>query len=325
MTRRPRSRLAFLACAALVSCARADRQAEGGAAAGPMVVFAAGSLARPMRAALDSFQVATGTAFSLELSGSLDLARRLTELGQAPDVIALADEEVFPQLLMPRHTAWYARFARNRMVLARRPTLSTAMVASAAWWERATAPGVEVGRADPDVDPAGYRALLVFQLAERHYRVPSLAARLLASAPDRNMRPKSAELVALLQAGELDYAWMYESSAHGGRLPFDTLPSAIDLGSQADTATYALASVSIMGARPGDTLVVRGAPIHYGLSIPRGASQPAQAAAFVRFLLSPAGARVARREFLDVLAEPRFVGDSVPAGLVKSPGSPPGG
>ena len=292
------------------SCAPRD-PGRGGDDGGPLVVFAAGSLARPLRAALDSFRVATGTDFSLELAGSLDLARRVTELGQVPDLIALADEEVFPNLLMPGHTTWYARFARNRMVLARRPALDT-IRSGVPWFERATAPGVEVGRADPDVDPAGYRALLVFQLAERHYASRGLAARLLASAPPRNMRPKSAELVALLEAGELDYAWMYESSARGARLSFDTLPPSIDLGSQADSAVYASAAVRVMGARPGDTLEVRGAPIHYGLSIPRAAAHTASAAAFVRYLLSPAGRRVLRGEFLDVLVEPRLVGQGAP-------------
>ncbi|MGQ0650570.1 MAG: extracellular solute-binding protein [Gemmatimonadaceae bacterium] len=281
----------------------------------PLIVFAAGSLARPLRAALDSFKLDQGVNFSLELSGSLDLARRVTELGQVPDVIALADEEVFPQLLMPRYVSWYARFARNRMVLARRPTLSAATIAGDAWWRRATAPGVEVGRSDPDVDPAGYRALLLFQLAERHYAQPRLADRLLASASQRNVRPKSAELVALLQAGELDYGYMYESSARGARLPFDTLPSAIDLGSQADSAIYARASVRVLGARPGDSLTAQGAPIHYALSVPGNAHRPAEGAAFVRYLFSPVGQRVLRAEYLDVLAAPRVVGDSIPSGI----------
>jgi molybdate/tungstate transport system substrate-binding protein len=175
-----------------------------------------------------------------------------------------------------------------------------------------------VGRADPNLDPAGYRTLLVFQLAERYYRQPGLAERLLAAAPRRHVRPKSAELVALLQAGELDFAWMYESSARGARLPFDTLPSAIDLGNAADSATYRTASTRVMGARPGETLTFHGAPIHYALSIPDSARHADLAVRFIRYLFSPEGQRVLRREYLDVLGAPEFAGAGVPRALVDS-------
>ncbi len=285
---------------------------------GPLVVYAAGSLARPLGAAADSFRLATGIPVSLEPAGSLDLARRVTELGQVPDVMALADEDVFPKLLMPAHVGWYARFARNRMVLARAAGRPSATL-DRAWWEPLEREGIQVGRADPDVDPGGYRALMLFDLAERHHAVPGLSARLLATSPRRNVRPKSAELVALLQAGELDYAWMYESSARGARLPFDTFPAAIDLSSEADTARYASVIARVAGASLADTIEVRGAPIRYGLSIPARAPTPDRAARFVAFLTSDAGRRILRREFLDVIDTSLLVGTGVPAGIFPTP------
>lgn len=285
--------------------------ASSGGANSPLVIFAAGSLARPLGAAADSFAASTGITVSLEPAGSLDLARRVTELGQVPDVMALADEEVFPKLLMPQHVQWYARFARNRMVLARSANAAS-IHGSPAWWDPLLVPGVRTGRADPDIDPGGYRALMLFQLAERHYGQPGLAARLLGASPRGFVRPKSAELVALLQAGELDYAWMYESSARGARLPFDTLPPQVDLGSDGESATYALAIVRVAGARAGDSLEVRGAPIHYGVSIPAGATRGDVALRFLRYLWSADGQRILRREFLDVLPAPHVVGDGAP-------------
>ncbi len=287
----------------LHACAPAREQEQ------PLVVFAAGSLARPLGAALDSFRVATGIETSLVPAGSLDLARRVTELGQTPDVIALADEDVFPKLLMPAHVTWYARFARNRMVLARRDSAATA---GTRWWEALTRPGVETGRSDPDLDPAGYRTLMLFQLAERHTTVPGLAAALEAGSPPRNIRPKSAELVALLQAGELDYAWMYESSARGARLPFDTLPSAIDLGAATEAATYATAKARVRGGAPGDTIEISGAPITYGVSVPIKAARATDGQAFVRYLYSTEGQRILRREFLDATSVTQVVGTGAP-------------
>ncbi len=283
---------------------------------GALTVFTAGSLARPMRAALDSFAAQTGTTFALESAGSLELARRLLDLGKMADVVALADEEVFPRLLMPSRVTWYARFARNRMVLAYAPGAPGLDEANRGDWRQVLMrPGMAVGRADPDLDPAGYRTLLLFQLAERFYGEPSLAQQLEAASPPTHVRPKSAELVALLQAHELDYAWMYESSAQGARLPFVTLPKEVDLSDEALAALYDRATVHVAGATAGDTLEMRGTPIRYGVSIPTGALQPDRAAAFVRFLFSLAGQRILRAEYLDVLSTPTVVGTSVPPAL----------
>lgn len=279
-----------------------------------ITVLAAGSLARPMRAALDSFAALTGTTYTLESAGSLELARRLTDLGKSADLVALADEDVFPRLLMPATVTWYARFARNRLVLAHGANAKGIPEAEGGGWRAVLQrPEMETGRADPDLDPAGYRTLMLFQLAERHYAEPGLAKRLEASAPRRNVRPKSAELVALLQSNELDYAWMYESSARGARLPFVRVPSEIDLGDERLAAAYGAARVRVVGAAPGDTLEMTGAPIHYGLSIPAAAPHAARAGDFVRFLFSAEGQRVLRGEFLDALPAPIVVGEGRPA------------
>src|SRR5689334_13778292 len=77
-----------------------------------VVVFAAASLAVPIRAALDTFARRTGTVVLQENGASLELARRITELHRVPDVVALADEEVFPQRLVPDAVSGYLRFAR---------------------------------------------------------------------------------------------------------------------------------------------------------------------------------------------------------------------
>jgi molybdate/tungstate transport system substrate-binding protein len=263
-----------------------------------ITVFDAGSLALPIKVALDSFAVRTHTVVQQENAGSLETARKLTELGRIPDVIALADYEVFPRYLMPTHVTWYLQFARNRMVI----TYAKGTITAANWFDVLTKPGVEVGRSDPKLDPAGYRALLVWQLAEKYYKRPGLADRLLAQAPPRNMRPKSADLTALVQTGDLDYAWEYESVAQAAGLSYVALPHEIDLSDAKDSAFYAEASVRV------DTVLVRGEPIVYGLSIPAHAPHPGPANAFVRFLLSADGRAILRREHLDALDAPITVG-----------------
>jgi molybdate/tungstate transport system substrate-binding protein len=284
---------------------------------GPLLVYNAASVTRPMRAVLDSFALRTGVRYEQESASSLELARRLTELQSTPDVLVLADPDLFPALLEPAYTSWHALFGRNRIVLAYTArSRGAADIAGGRWWEVLERPGVQVGRSDPDADPSGYRTLLVWQLAARHYGIPDLPARMLRASPARNVRPREADQVALLQAGELDYIWTYENLATLMSLPYLKLPDAVDLGSADDSATYALASTRVLGKRAGDTLVVRGRPILFGVTVPRGAPHSAVGERFVAYLLSAEGQRILRRTHFDALEQPAIVGQGAPAALL---------
>jgi molybdate/tungstate transport system substrate-binding protein len=289
---------------------------DGKAASGrdTVVVYGAASLAGPMRTALDSFSRRTGAVVMEEHGASLELARRITELHRIPDVIALADQEVFPELLMPGAMSWYAAFARNRMVIAYTDrSRYAAEVTPESWRSIVLRSDVLLGRTDPVLAPAGYRALLVYKLAEQFYHEPGLAARLETKTPPRLLRGNAAELAALLSAGELDYIIDYESLARAQKFRFAPLPPEIDLGDPAHAAAYAAASVRVASAR--DTVTRRGAPILYGVSVPRAAPHAAAGVRFVQFLLGRDGKAILRRSFVDALDTPQMVGDSVPAAL----------
>ncbi|HEX3866460.1 MAG TPA: extracellular solute-binding protein, partial [Gemmatimonadaceae bacterium] len=232
----------------------------------------------------------------------------------------LADPEVYPQLLMPRYVHWYAVFARNRIVLAYTSGSRGAGTINADNWRSVIVePGVQVGRADPNTDPSGYRTLLAMQLAERHYRERGLYARLLAAAPERNVRPREADQVALLQTHELDYIWTYQNLAENDGLKYLQLADDIDLGNPADSATYAQVSTRVAGSHPGDTVTMRGAPILFGLTIPTQVEHRALAERFVAYVLSPEGQRVLRSQHLDALDRPYVVGTGVPAAVRRAP------
>lgn len=282
-------------------CARGDVAPD----AGPLVVFNAGSLARPLRAALDTFARREGVHVEQESAGSLETARKLTELGKIPDLIALADVEVFPGYLVPAHVTGWVEFARNRMVLAYTDrSAHAAEMSSETWWRIAQRAGVEVGRSDPELDPNGYRTLLVWQLAERHQGEPGLAERLGQRSPARNVRPKEADLIGLLQAGEFDYIWSYESMARATGLRYVTLPPEVDLSDVSRAADYALASVTVRGARAGELVTFRGQPIAYAFAVPDSAPHRALAHRFAAFLVSAEGRALLRAEGLDALDEP---------------------
>ena len=307
--------VASTALAIAASCGGPRPEGQG-AGARNIVVYTAASVAIPLRAALDAFAAHQQVTVQQENGGSLDIARKLTELHQIPDVVVLADYDVFPKLLMPEQTTWYADFARNRMVLAFTDKSKFASeVDSANWPKILERPGVQLGRANPDLDPNGYRTLLTLQLAERYYEQPGLYDRLMKLSPARNVRPKEADLVGLLQAGEFDYIWSYESLAQATGLRYITLPAAIDLGTPADSAVYAKATVKVAGKTPNDTLTISGQPIVYALSIPKAAPHPAAAERFVAFLLSPDGRRLMHAHNLDALGAPIIIGDGEPAAV----------
>lgn len=305
-----------IALALLAARAPSANAAPLGARAGgdTVVVFTAASLAVPIRAALNEFARRTGAVVVQENGASLELARRITELHRVPDVVALADEEVFPKLLVPRAASWYARFARNRMVLAYTDRSAAAANVSAANWYRVLQrPDVRVGRSDPTLAPVGYRTLAVYKLAEQYYRVPGLAARLEARTTPALIRPNASELVALLQAGELDYIVDYESLARANHLRYLRLPMAIDLGDPARAAEYAKVNVRV--PRRTDTLTYTGAPIVYGIGVPREAPHAAAGARFLAFLLGPEGRALLGAHAVDVMRQAEFIGDSVPSAL----------
>lgn len=280
-------------------------------AATTLIIYNAGSLARPIRVAFDSFAVGRKWTLQQESAGSLESARKITELGHVPDVIALADAEIFPQLLMPRHVEWFLPFARNRMVIAYRSGLNAVQIPdSANWWKIMDRANVRVGRSDPARDPNGYRVLLTLQLLEQRANAPGLANRLLQRWGDRDVRASSSELVALLQAGELDYIWAYESVARAAGLSFVRLSEAVDLSSDRDSAQYAAVRVRIPGSSITDSIWVSGAPIRFALSIPRGAPHHELATEFVNYITHGDGVRILRNAHLDVLEGAAIVGDS---------------
>jgi molybdate/tungstate transport system substrate-binding protein len=318
---RSRRRTGFCAVLALVpglvACA-----SPGAAQAptGPLVVFNAGSLAHPVRELLGAFQRRyPGVRGVHESSGSLEAARKLTELGKVPDVLAVADYGVIEKLLFPRYASWHAAFASNAMVLAYTERSAGAKdVTPEAWWRVLLRPGVRSGHSNPSLDPNGYRTLMVFQLAESHYRQPGLAPRLAAAVPARYIRPKEADLTALLQAGELDYAWSYRSLAKTTGLRWVELPAEINLSDPAKSDRYAVARVRLPGAsmRGADSVEFRGEPIVYALTIPAGAPHRATAEAFVRFVFTREGQEILRRSGFMLPSAPRLAGDTAAASRV---------
>lgn len=289
------------------------------AMSGPLVVFNAGSLGKPFSELLRAFKAQHPDVVpAQENSGSLEAARKLTELGKIPDVIGVADYGVISKVLVPKEAEWFATFARNSMVLIYTgESIGAQDINGQNWWQVLLRPGVRAGRSDPNLDPNGYRSLMAFQLAEKFYRQPGLAGRLERAFPPKYIRSKEADLTALVQAGELDYSWSYASIAKSTGLRYVKLPPEIDLSELGMAEWYSQALVKLPGAHRGgaDSVEFRGEPIVYALTIPTHAPHPETARAFVRFIFSPAGQTILKENGFLLLPKP------VPGG----PQPPPAG
>lgn len=282
----------------LVAASCAPSQRPESELRGPLVVFTAGSLALGFKELLTGFTAQhSGVVPYQESSGSLEAARKLTELDKIPDVIAVADYNVITKLLIPSYATDYIPFASNAMVLAYTETSRHAPeISPQNWWRILLEPGVRWGHSNPALDPNGYRTLMVFQLAEQHYRQPGLASRLERALDPRYLRAAEAQLVGLLQAGELDYAWSYRSLAASTGLKWVTLPPEIDLSDPSKSELYGRATVRLPGPKlAGDSVDFRGEPILYALTIPTRAPHPALARAFVAFVRSSEGIAILQR------------------------------
>jgi ABC-type molybdate transport system substrate-binding protein len=148
--------------------------------------------------------------------------------------------------------------------------------------------------------------------AERALAQPGLAAQLAAASPAALMRGNESDLAALLESGDADAAWCYESLARALQIPYVRIGDAVDLGSVADSATYRLATVRIAGGRPGDSITVTGIPIRYAIAVLRNGPNVIGATMLRARLLDLASVRVMRRIGLDVLDVPRVVTTATP-------------
>ena len=258
---------------------------------GDLIIFHAGSLTVPVDELGQAFREQhPGVKFQTEASGSNDAARKISELGREADLMMSADYTVIDKLLIPDFAEWNVRFARNTMVIAYTDQSKYADEFRAEnWYEILSREDVIFGHSEPDADPCGYRTLLVWQLAGKHYNEPGLYGRLDENCPLENVRPKSVELIALLESGDMDYAFEYRSVAVQHGLKFVELPDEINLSMVEHADFYGQASVDIAGSEPGETMTMVGKPIVYGVTVPKNPPSPDLAVAFVEFLLGPEG------------------------------------
>jgi len=276
---------------------------------GTLIIFHAGSLTVPFAAMEKEFEARFPKVdVQRESGGSTRMARLISEVGKPADLMASVDFQAIDQSLVPAKADFNIRFATNELVLAYTDTSRFAKkINSGNWYTILESKGVLWGHADPNIDPGGYRSLMVMQLAERYYRKPGLYQRLLRNRPLALMRDKAANLTALLQNGDIDYIWTYRSLALQHKLRFLPLNQHINLSAPASDSFYRLASVKVTGEKPGSFIRREGCFVAYGITLLKDAPNPEAALAFLDYLLDPQGGQKVLARFGQPPFNPPFV------------------
>jgi molybdate/tungstate transport system substrate-binding protein len=280
------------------------------AAKDPVIIFHAGSLTVPLAEMEKRFEAAHPDIDILrEAGGSTQMARMISELGKPADIMASADYVVIDKSLIPSHADWNIRFATNQLVLCYTDNSRFAdEIDRDNWYDILAREGVVWGHSDPNLDPCGYRSLMVLQLAEKFYNQPGLYDRVIANRPQANVRPKSVELVSLLKTGNMDYAWEYLSVAVQHELKYLTFDDHINLGNYQFDPFYAQAEVKVTGQKPGTWITRKGNSITYGVTLVKDAPNRAGALLFLAYMLDPQGGL----KILEEMGQPPFVPCRVP-------------
>ncbi len=224
-----------------------------------------------------------------EACGSVDCARRISELGKSADIFISADYNIVEEMIIPTHSSWQLPFVNNSMVIAYTPVSRySSDIDYLNWMEILLQDDVVFGRSDPNADPCGYRTLLLLQLSEKEYGRKGLYENF-TTKNTNFIRPKEVDLLGLLQSNALDYIFIYKSVAVQQGLEYIELSPRINLGFELHRQWYANAGIDIRGSKPGTTIRITAEPIMYSLTIPASAKNHDAAIKFINFMLTDGG------------------------------------
>ncbi|MEN8222515.1 MAG: tungstate ABC transporter substrate-binding protein WtpA [Acidobacteriota bacterium] len=289
----------------LNNCSGAKGEGEGKPSVKLLVVHA-GSLSIPFKEISEEFmKVYPEVEVMLESYGSRTAARQVSDLKREVDIVGSADSDVIRKLLYPEFADFCIDFTTNEMVLVyTEKSRFRDELNESNWFDILMKDGVEYGHSDPNSDPCGYRSVLTVKLAENYYKKPGLYEKFRANTKKKNIRPKEVDLLAMLEAGELDYLFIYKSVAEQHKLKYLSLPPQVNLVSAKYSDLYSQVSIRISGKKPGEKITKKGAPMVYGITIPKSVKHKEWAVKFIEFILSDKGREIMKSNGQPVLRPP---------------------
>jgi len=271
------SRRAFLAGTATLAAGTLGGCLASGAST--VSVLSAGSLASAFEERIGSaFAETTDVGFQGTYYGSRAALRLVADGQRRPDVVVSADAELLRDRLRPAMATWDVVFATNALVIAYNPETDVgARLADGEPWHAVlrSADG-RIARTDPALDPLGYRAIQLFDLAESYYDEPGLAG---ALRENTVIEPEEPQLLAAVESGERAAAVAYRNMAHDWDVPSVELPPELNFADPGLADHYATATYTTE-----DGTSLSGRPIRYNATVPENAENPEAGRQFVRLL-----------------------------------------
>jgi len=269
-----------------------------------------------------AFTKADGYKFSGRAGASGDLESNIAAGEISPNVFeSVGADNITP--LEPKFTQWYVQYASTSMVVAYNPKSKYASqfkaIASGKkplkdLFTLMETPGFKLGRTDPNIDPQGRDFIYMLELAQSFYHLPKNTVTKILGGPPAS--PTSSQIFAessldaTLQSGQLDASSAFITQAIELHLPYIALPAAINLGSFADAAQYAKATITI--SKGGVASMKSGSPQVIDITI---IGKPAPAGiAFVKYTLSQAGLALYKQGGFTLLT-PTLTGTGAPAAI----------
>jgi molybdate/tungstate transport system substrate-binding protein len=290
-----------------------------------ITVFQAGSLKVPFGEIEKAFEAKYPQYdVVVESSGSIEAAKKITEGNRNADVLASADYKVIDNLLIPRYAKFNAQFSTNEMVIAfTKNAKYSDEINSKNWPEIFLKEDVKIGHSNPNMDPCGYRAMLVTKLAEDYYKIPNLYNKLFSYGDSYTIgeenqnkvivRPAESELLKLLEENKYDYLYIYKSVAQQHNLKYITLPKEISLKDNEFSEFYKTVSFNIDGKESNSFTTKKGDSMIYGITIIENEKLPLAkegAVKFVNFVLSQEGQDIMIKNGQGVINPTIFTGNN---------------
>lgn len=220
--------------------------------------------------------------------GSTGLANLIVAGSIRPDVFVSVTPGPMRTVLKAGKASNAIPIARTEMVIAYSPKSQYASdlakggkAGAKPWWQILETVGVHFGRTDPNTDPQGLNIIFAMQLAADYYHQPDLADKILGPQINPQQIFQESDVMARLQAGQLDASSAYKTQPGALGLPFLSLPKEINLGDASMEDTYKKVTVTLNGK------TLHPAPLVFYAAVLKDAPQPELANRFVAWLQGP--------------------------------------
>ncbi|MDQ2741837.1 MAG: extracellular solute-binding protein [Chloroflexota bacterium] len=282
----------FLGTLVLLGILVGGSATQSRAASGTVNVYYAGSLVNLNENLVGpAFASETGYTYQGNGAGSSAIAAQIKGRLSTPDVVEFADPAINKTLMGSangNYVSWYFTYARTSLAIGFDPKSKYAREFRLVqhhklpWYTALLQRGLRIGRTDPNLDPKGYRAIWMANLAQRVYHLKGFEKKIFGASENPSQVFPEEVLITRMLTGQVGAGVFYLSEVRDLGIPYISLPAKVNLGDPKYSTLYATQHFM---TKSGQT--VKGAPIEYTITIPSTVKNEQGAEVFVQFILSP--------------------------------------